>query len=108
MDPTSRTRCEPLPVNVSANLHEHIIDFLEWHEVASVRQLSLEFQEFAETLNAVAKSMHLPWQLYSRSTTVPFYYLKYGYRVVTYRFDQLLLTGDTAGKGDPLFTKRYA
>ena len=108
MDPTSRTRCEPLPVNVSANLYELIIDFLEWHEVASVRQLSLEFQEFAETLNAVAKRLHLPWQWYSRSTTVPFYYLKYGYRVVTYRFDQLLLTGDTAGKGDPLFTKRYA
>ena len=108
MDHISRTRCEPVPVNVSANLQEHIIDFLEWHEVASLRQLSLEFQEFAETLSAVAKSMHLPWQFYSRSTTVPFYYLKYGYRVVTYRLKHVSLQGDTAGKGNPQLTKRYA
>ena len=108
MDRTLRTRCEPLPVNVSANLQEHIIDFLDWHEVAALRQLGLEFYEFAETLNAVAKSVHLPWQLYSRATTVPFYHLKNGYRVVTYRMDHVLLKGDTEDNGDDPFTKRFA
>jgi hypothetical protein len=100
-------RCEPLPVNVSANLQERIIDFLDWHEVAALRQLAQEFYEFAETLNAVAKSVHLPSQLYSRATTVPFYHLKNGYRVVTYSVDRVLPKGDRQGNADDPFTKRY-
>ena len=107
MDRTLRARREPLPINVSADLQERIIDFLDWHEVAALRQLALEFYEFAETLNAVAKSVHLPWQLNSRATTVPFYHLKNGYKVVTYRLSQFLLKEDTGGNGDDPLTRRY-
>ena len=96
MDRALRARCEPLPINVSADLQERIIDFLYWHEVAALRQLALEFYEFAETLNAEAKSVHFPWQLYSRATTVPFYHLKNGYRVVTDSLGQVLLREATA------------
>ena len=107
MDRAFRARCEPLPINVSADLQERVIDFLYWHEVAALRQLALEFYEFAETLNAVAKSVHFPWQLYSRATTVPFYHLKNGYRVVTDSLGQVLLKGDTGGDGDDPLTRRY-